>query len=448
MSTPRLFEHDRHNTRAELLRNKAIAIVKCFGIDQGVASEYDQKMARETLDWLRTRQCWIACGCLGTTNTPPLIAPAMREGVLYLRRNPQPLHDATCPLRHPPVQSPSAIPSANASAPVTSWQGGWNLAQLPATQVATQASSTKQPLTSRHPRDHTFPRLGRVLLSALERAGVHQIFIRDVFAKRGELSRAADPSTFFARMKVLDAEVVAGDITWADIHCFSPTAIRALLGQRLPKLEAEHSIRGYRHQGYFLGVVDGVESQKVADYFIKNADPAPHRIKVEGRIATFGLSIGTPGPYWLLAHAQKPNGGQSYTFVKAYAHPVFSKSLPIPVDSDLERKTLDEIFHTLKRLELQDKRHGGLLVRKPLLDLQTPAGETCRPDFEVIRPDGARLLIECMGRDDPDYEASKAITHPRMRSLPNVVDLVAYAPGTDHPTVLMKALQEFAIGTP
>lgn len=446
MASPRLFEHDRHNTRDELPRAKAIAIAKCFGLEQGDVSDYDRRLARETLDWLRTRQCWIACGCMDGP-IKPLLIPAMREGVLYLRRHSETAHQANCPLRQPPGEERTQpTDPAGAAAPISSWDGGWNLSELAANKVA-EKKDVKQPLTSRSPRDHTFPRLGRVMLSALERAGVHQVSVDDVVCKRGELARAKDPAAFYARMKALDSETVAGDLTWLDVHCFSPAAINTLLTHRLPRLEAEHKIPKYRHQGYFLGVVDELEATKTADFFVKHAEKEPTRVKVEGRIAAFGSSLGIHGPFWVLAHALKPTGGQHFTFVKAYAHPVFARSLPIPVDSGLERTTLDEILHCLKRMSFQVPQLASILVRKPLLDLITSACEPCRPDFEVLKPNGARLLIECMGRDDPDYEASKAITHPRMRRLPNVVDLVSYAPGTDHPTVLMKALQTFCTET-
>ena len=42
MASPRLFEHDRHNTRDELPRAKAIAIAKCFGLEQGDVSELER----------------------------------------------------------------------------------------------------------------------------------------------------------------------------------------------------------------------------------------------------------------------------------------------------------------------------------------------------------------------------------------------------------------------
>ena len=153
MASPRLFEHDRHNTRDELPRAKAIAIAKCFGLEQGDVSDYDRRLARETLDWLRTRQCWIACGCMDGP-TKPLLIPAMREGVLYLRRHAETAHQANCPLRQPPGEERSQpADPAGAAAPISSWEGGWNLSELAANKVA-EKKDVKPPLTSRSPRPY------------------------------------------------------------------------------------------------------------------------------------------------------------------------------------------------------------------------------------------------------------------------------------------------------
>lgn len=449
MPTPKLFEHDRLHIRNELPRPEAIAIAKCFGLGRGDISDYDRRLARKTLDWLRTKQYWIACGCIDAS-TRPLLIPAMREGVLYLRRHPDTAHRGDCIFRQFPEDErvPSNDPSAaGETSPITSWEGGWNLSELAANKVARKKDSTDPPM-SRNPRTHRFPKLGRVMLSALERAGMHQISIDDVLCKGGDLARPRDPVAIYGRMKTLNTETVSGNLTWDDIHCYSPAGIKTLLSKRLPRLEGSHKIPKYRHQGYFLGVIDELDSTKTADFFIKHTDEGRLSFKVEGRIATFGSSRGTRGPYWVLAHALKPTDAQQFTFVKAYAHPVFSRALPIPVDSDLERTTLDQILHCLKRITFNAPALGTTVIRKPLLDLIISTGEPCRPDFEVVRPDGGRLLIECMGFDDSEYEASKTITHPRMRQLPNVVDLVSYAPDRDHPTVLMKALQTFCFGTP
>src|SRR3546814_12579238 len=68
-----------------------------------------------------------------------------------------------------------------------------------------------------------------------------------------------------------------------------------------------------------------------------------------------------------------------------------------------------------------DRAGWDLSIEKPLFDTLTPTG-ACRPDFILeacARRTGEirRIVVEAMGSSDPDYLASKAVTHPRMMQI-------------------------------
>jgi hypothetical protein len=118
---------------------------------------------------------------------------------------------------------------------------------------------------------------------------------------------------------------------------------------------------------------------------------------------------------------------------------VLSRRVLLPVDSGLERQTAKLLMKAM-RTQVAIGAVPELTLVKPLSDDDTPTGP-CRPDFEVELPNGRAILVECMGRDkDPEYLASKALTHPRMRALPRAIDLLEYRPGEDDDVAFAKRL--------
>src|SRR3546814_4949903 len=90
----------------------------------------------------------------------------------------------------------------------------------------------------------------------------------------------------------------------------------------------------------------------------------------------------------------------------------------VPVDSEFERLVLGELVELRRTL---DRAGWDLSIEKPLFDTLTPTG-ACRPDFILeacARRTGEirRIVVEAMGSSDPDYLASKAVTHPRMMQI-------------------------------
>ena len=108
--------------------------------------------------------------------------------------------------------------------------------------------------------------------------------------------------------------------------------------------------------------------------------------------------------------------------MRGWAQPIVSVHLPVPVDSDFERRAFATLTTTLKILgnEFPD---AGFTMEKPVFDIDTEQGP-CRPDFLIrARREGEMRtwVVEVMGFERPDYLAGKEVTHERMEELGPVI---------------------------
>ena len=157
------------------------------------------------------------------------------------------------------------------------------------------------------------------------------------------------------------------------------------------------------------------------------------------------------GPYLFLGAVDRSQG--RWACVDACARPIAALDCPVPVDSDYERQALGALRRLVETLagnpELAALLGGPLRIEleKPVALIETTAG-TCQPDFllSVVRPSAhghlpvgpddppylgrfdprylAQYVIEVMGFNDRKYEESKKRTHPRMRRLGQLKEMV------------------------
>jgi hypothetical protein len=148
------------------------------------------------------------------------------------------------------------------------------------------------------------------------------------------------------------------------------------------------------------------------------------------------------GPYLVFVVIGQYPESRGYAPLRAYAQPIFNGRLFVPVESDFERRTVRCILDCQKILHA----HGvDVAIRKPLFDTMTRLGP-CRPDFVMearsrITGEVRTLVIEAMGFDNDDYLATKAITHPRMSLLGELLTLTpTEVDGSDGQDRLLAAL--------
>lgn len=131
---------------------------------------------------------------------------------------------------------------------------------------------------------------------------------------------------------------------------------------------------------------------------------------------------GARPPYWVILAFRRGMDG-TVVCSEGYAHALFRRGCPVPVDSGLERTTLGSLSEVAGWLA---KKPGPpvLSLKKPLFDIGINVdGEKgfVLPDFIVIAamPGGKQhtVVVETMGYTDDDYCERKAEQHKGMRQL-------------------------------
>lgn len=137
------------------------------------------------------------------------------------------------------------------------------------------------------------------------------------------------------------------------------------------------------------------------------------------------------GPYLVIGVVGRAEAGVQC--IEAYAQPVVSARIPIPVDSQFERRAF---FSLRQRLAQVTKEYPGssFEVEKPLFEKHTDKGP-CVPDFLIhLRGGGPKvtIVLEVMGLTTHDYYRSKQETHPRMaeRGTLLLMDATRFPPTT------------------
>jgi len=141
------------------------------------------------------------------------------------------------------------------------------------------------------------------------------------------------------------------------------------------------------------------------------------RLTVEGPIAVFGPGSGRvrTGPFVVAVLVASPDGRAAMAPLKAFAHPCWSATDMLPVDSSHERRSLNRLVGFQGWMAEQ----GYVVeVTKPLHDRsryflgREEPDQLVKPDFEgkVFAADNRfvrTFVVETMGLNSPTYHASK-----------------------------------------
>jgi hypothetical protein len=181
---------------------------------------------------------------------------------------------------------------------------------------------------------------------------------------------------------------------------------------------AENWPKAHAPQGFVLLYATAIQGHKI---YVPDGPPVGIANRVQSP-SVRGNRIS--GPFLVLVVAGEYPEAHGYAPLRGYAQPIYNGRLFVPVESDFERKTLKRILEAQRLLRSQSI---DLAIGKPLFDTMTPDGP-CRPDFVLegrSRETGElrTLVVEAMGFDNDDYLAAKAVTHPRMRHLGDLLTL-------------------------
>lgn len=379
----------------------------------GKGTVHDEKAGITLVQQARIGQNWIACDCLGADKAPAILTPAFlsEAETYYLRRltsSKRPEHLPDCPFfrdqvtirisevrsRSTPLEPPAGFFEVLKPAPE-------KLAQRP-----------EDDSNDDRTRSASIPRLARLLWRLMAAAGVNRIA---PLAYREEWSIRRE---FAALTRAAGLIEIAPGIQLEKAFWTHPKPLQARAVYATLRALEDRWPRDHAPQGFVLLYAKGIHGQEITL-------PDGDTVTIANRIQSPSVR-GNPiaGPFLVIIVVGKYPEAKGYAPLRAYAQPILNGRLFAPVDSDFER----DVFRTI--LRTQQELHGrgiDLAIDKPVFDTLTPDGP-CRPDFMIearSRETGEirNLVVEAMGFKTEEYEASKAITHPRMAHLGQIVTI-------------------------
>jgi hypothetical protein len=379
----------------------------------GEGSVHDEKAGITLVQNARIGHRWIACNCLGADKAPPILTPAFlsEAETYYLRRltsTKRPEHLPECPFFRDQVTNRITQVRSH-STPLDAPTGLFEVLKPAPERLAQRPDEDS---SDDRTRNASIPKLARLLWRLMAASGVnviaplaygHEWSIRQEFAA---LTRAS------ADMEIAPG-ITLDRALWTHGKPLQANVVFATLRSLEPKWPKAHA-----PQGFVLLYVPAFKGQEI---MLPDGDS----ISIANRVQSPSVR-GNPiaGPYLVLVVAGQYPEAHGYAALRAYAQPIFNGRLFVPVDSDFERDVLRQILEVQRILH---RRQIDLAIAKPVFDTLTPDGP-CRPDFILeanSRSTGElkTIIIEAMDFTSDDYLAAKAVTHPRMRHLGQLVTI-------------------------
>lgn len=377
----------------------------------GEGTLHDEKAGITLVQKARIGHRWIACSCLGAEQAPPILTPAFlsEAETYYLRRltsAKRPEHRPDCPFFRDQVTN-RITEIRSRSTPLEPPEGFFEVLK-PAPEKLAQRPEDD----ANHDRTRiaSIPRLARLLWRLMTAAGVNRIA---PLAYREEWSIRRE---FAALMRAASMIEIAPGIgleraLWTHPRPLQSSAVYAALRALEPLWPRAHA-----PQGFVLLYAKGIQGQDITL-------PDGEAVTIANRVQSPSVR-GNPvaGPFLVIIVVGKYPEARGYAPMRAYAQPILNGRLFAPVDTDFERDVLRTILQTQRELH---REKVDLAIAKPLFDTLTPDGP-CRPDFLLearshVTGEIRNIVVEAMGFDTEDYEAAKAITHPRMAHMGQIV---------------------------
>jgi hypothetical protein len=395
-----------------LSEEEETAVKNIFGHKQ-VRSTQDRAMAELVIHEMRESELWLQCSCIAG-DTPALnSAKLMSETQTLFLSGFGHSHDPSCPMFRVFKGDEDATRSGTRKVAGSKRLNYRDF--LPADESETTIKAQGKPVTAGDDRTRRKrrPRLARLLLTLIEDAGLN------TFSPVSPLPNQMARIWLDAVAASAGAQEFIRGRPLSDIVRFQPAmgeAAQERLMLSLERLDASWPA-GKTRIFYQIFMSDLVSREHVT--FAWNG--GERIITPEKGVSINGESKdGVRPPYWVILAFRRGAEG-SVICSEGYAHALFRRTCPVPVDSELERQTLEGIAEVARWLK---GKAGALVLVKPLFDIEVEVeGEKgfVLPDFiiQAITPDGPEhsVVIETMGYTDDEYCERKAEQHKGMRTL-------------------------------
>jgi hypothetical protein len=374
-------------------------------------------IAETVIRTMRQKEAWLQCSCV-PGESPALNSAKMREDTrkLFLSGfNHE--HALTCPMyrEFKAEDDEGATRSGTRKSPGSRRVNYRNFLPSDDTDVTIRAAGTSAAVSPDRTRRKRRTSLARVLLTLLDDAGFNKIDHLHPKPTRPlvESLRLLTPVT--------DEQEFMRGRPLSEIILFKPWMSQHALEANMVKLENPDSRWPAKKARVFyqIFVTDEV-SRDEAVYEIRGDK---YHFTPEKGVSINGESQdGVRPPYLVIASYRRSSTGEVICS-EAYAHAIYSRTCPVPVDSNLERQTLDSLFEAAEWLFRKDSA-PRLSLERPLFDIEVTVDEEkgyVLPDFlvNVIEPNGVKhdVVIETMGYTDEDYCERKSEQHKGMRQI-------------------------------
>lgn len=387
--------------------------VKNFSGRRQVCSAQERTLAENVIHEMRQQELWLQCSCVAG-DTPALNNAKLRfeTRTLFLSGFGH-SHDSSCPMHRVFKGDEDTTRSGTRKTAGSKRLNYRDFLPKDESETTIKAPggtvSTGQDRTRRKRR----PRLARLLLTLIEDAGLN------TFSPISPLPNQAPRAWLAALAASAETQEFVRGRRLSEIVRFQPAmgeAAREILMQELERPDANWPA-GKARVFYQIFMSDLVCREHVT-FSWKGGEL---RFEPERGVSINGESQGgIRPPYWVILAFRRSAKG-SLICSEGYAHALFRRNCPVPVDSGLERQTLESIAEAASWLK---GRAGKLTLVKPLFDIEVDVeGEKgfVLPDF-IIRSemsDGREhtVVVETMGYNDDEYCERKAEQHKGMRTL-------------------------------
>ena len=351
------------------------------------------------------RDCWFQCDCLGVGEPAPVLVPVTET---HIRRSPHhPAHADGCPFEMNAAEREGYAASLRELQPGECFQLARAIGQPGAAPVRDTGAghdaddgededgegAGRGVRTAHRQRS----KLSQLLFKLLSDTRLHQV-------GRGPRGHADQQAAIYkaARGISLGGELMLSGLLYTD-----PGQLDALLSQvrgraRWPK--------GRRPHGVLVFIAARIEAEVIVAV-------SGTRLTIEGPITVFGPGHGDnrTGPFVVAVLVASPDGRAPFVPLKAYAHPCWTETDMLPLDSTNERRSLNILVRFASWMA---KQGYAVEITKPLHDRSRyymggeEADQVVKPDFEgkVFAAEGrfARsFVVEVMGLSHALYRAKK-----------------------------------------
>ncbi|EDE0111618.1 hypothetical protein BZR74_21295 [Salmonella enterica subsp. enterica serovar Newport] len=408
----------KKNTRGDLIRwlthDEEMAVKNITGL-RDFTDRPQHSLATQVLREMRQIGAWLQCDCV------PGDSPAMNTASLYKDTGKLFLsgfnheHATGCPMYRPFSGDAGATSSGSRKHAGSRRINYRNFLPPDDEQATIRMPGRPEPQRDDRTRRTRRPRIARLLLSLIEDAGLNQLATLSPLPSRSIWDSLND-----LRIVTQSQEFIRGR-RLSEIVRFQPGMGAYAQEQLMKELERPdtHWPAGRTRMFFQIFMSDHVSRDEVAFHWSDGARVfSPERgVSINGESQEGGRP-----PYWVILSFRRGDDGKIICS-EGYAHALFNKGCPVPVDSELERGTLKSLSTVAKWLSNKPDA-PTLSLEKPLFDIEVCTdGENgyVLPDFIVKATmkdgKGSRVVIETMGYTDDDYCERKAEQHKGMRQI-------------------------------